>query len=102
METTLPAPPSDQAWLSLARSGAVYVSGGIPRLVALAEPFDDDATLRREIEMLTGCAVVIEARAAIGANALGYTHGALLVPTRVRALRRRKPIIPTVTRRAWR
>ena len=99
VETTLPAPPADQTWLPLARSGAIYVSSGVPRIVALGEQTDDDATLRREIEMLTGCSVVIEARVPIFANALGFTHAALLVPSRMRALKRRKPIIP---RRAWR
>ena len=102
METTLPAPPADQLWLTLARGGSLYVSRGAPRLVALFEPAEDDAMLRREIELLTGCSVVIEARVALPPNALGFTCAALLVLTRVRGLRRRKPMIGTVVRRAWR
>ncbi|MEO7092271.1 MAG: hypothetical protein ABI175_03405 [Polyangiales bacterium] len=102
METTLPAPPAEQVWLPLASSGSIYVSSGIPRILALTEQAGDDAMLRREIEMLTGCHVVIEARVPLRASALGFTHAALLVPSRVRALRRRKPMIPSVIRRAWR
>lgn len=102
VETTLPAPPAEQLWLPLSRSGSLYVSGGVPLLVALFEQADDDAMLRREIQMLTRCSVVIEARVAVRTNALGFTHAALLVPTRIRAPRRRKPRIPTVIRRSWR
>jgi hypothetical protein len=102
VETTLPAPPADQLWVPLATSGAVYLSNGTPRIVALSDEAEDDATLRREIEMLTGCSVVVEARVAIAANALGFTHAALLVPSRGRGARKRRSVRPTLNRRAWR